>query len=356
MKLYSRYLFRETVLSIVLMMLALLALFAFFDLIQELESLGKGSYGLPQILFFVLLSVPGHVYEVVPVAVLIGALYALAQFARNSELVVLRASGLSLTQLARPMMGVGLLFAAITFMGGELIAPLTEKAAQRMRVMATDSVVAQDFRSGMWVRDGNSFVNVQDVLPDAALLNIHIYEFDPTFKLQAITNAKSGVYRGGHWELSDVTMTRFSERAIRSSHVDQARWESVIEPELLNVLLVVPEKMSAWNLYSYIRHLNENHQKTTRHEIALWSKMIYPVACLVMVLLALPFGFLQQRAGGISAKLSAGIMLGISYQVLNRLFIHIGLLNDWPPPLSATVPTMLYFLAGAAMLFWTERR
>lgn len=356
MKIYGRYLFQEVAAAIVLMIVALLALFAFFDLIQELESLGKGAYGLVQIMLFVLLSVPGHVYEVVPVAVLIGSLYALAQFGRNSELVVLRSSGISVSQLARPLLAVGLLFTLVTFIGGELIAPVSERAAQRMRIKATDSVVAQDFRSGMWVKDGNSFINIEDVLPDASLLNVHIYEFDPEFRLRVVSNAKTAKYRHGHWELREVMQTNFADNAIRSQYFDKAKWQSVIQPELLNVLLVVPEKMSAWNLYFYIQHLSENHQNTTRHQIALWSKMVYPVACVVMVLLALPFGFLQQRAGGISAKLFAGIMLGISYQVLNRLFVHLGLLNDWPPSISATVPTLLYFTTGVSMLLWNERR
>lgn len=356
MRIYSRYLFQEVVASIVLMMVALLALFAFFDLIQELESLGKGSYGIGQVLLFVLLSIPGHVYEVVPVAVLIGSLYALAQFGRNSELVVLRVSGISVLRLGKPLLGVGLIFAMVTFLGGELVAPMSEKAAQRMRIKATDSVVAQDFRSGMWVKDGNSFINIEDVLPDAGLLNIHIYEFDPDFRLRVISNAKTANYKSGHWELSEVTQTSFADQNIRSQFFGQANWQSVIQPELLNVLLVVPEKMSVWNLYFYIQHLGENHQKTTRHEIALWSKMVYPAACVVMVVLALPFGFLQQRSGGISAKIFVGIMLGISYQVLNRLFVHIGLLNDWPPPVSATIPTLLFLATGMGMLVWTERR
>jgi lipopolysaccharide export system permease protein len=356
MKIYSRYLYQELVSSITLMTVALIALFAFFDLIQELESLGKGTYGLGQVVVFVLLSIPGHVYEVVPVAVLIGSLYTLAQFARNSELVVLRTSGLSLMELGRPLFGAGLVFALITFIGGELVAPMSEKSAQSMRIKATDSVVAQDFRSGMWVKDGNSFVNIEDVFPDAGLLNVHIYEFDPDFRLRMISNAKTANYKDGRWELVDVNQTSFGAEKIRSQNFPQANWQSVIKPELLNVLLVVPEKMSAWNLYFYIKHLGDNHQKTTRHEIALWSKMVYPVACLVMVVLALPFGFLQQRSGGVSAKIFAGIMLGIGYQVLNRVFVHVGLLNDWAPPISATVPTLLFLATGLGMLAWIERR
>ncbi len=356
MKIIGRYLQQEIINHILFIMLALISMFSFFDLIQELDSIGRGSYGMGKALLFVLLSAPGHVYEVVPVAVLIGTLYALAQLGRNSELVVLRVSGISMSALGLVLLRVGVVFAVLTFLVGELITPLSEKTAQRMRIKATDSVVAQDFRSGLWVKDGNSFVNIEDVLPDAGLLNIHIYEFDPDFRLRMISNAKSGNFEAGRWDLRDVTQISFSGNKILSEQFPQAFWQSVIRPELLNVLLVVPEKMSAWNLYFYIRHLSENHQKTTRHQIALWSKMVYPVACVVMVVLALPFGFLQQRSGGISAKLFAGIMLGISYQVLNRLFIHIGLLNDWPPAMSATVPTLMYLATGLGMLAWMERR
>lgn len=356
MNIANRYLIREITASILLIMLALLAMFAFFDLVQELDMLGKGKYGIAQVLLFVLLSVPGHVYEVAPVAVLIGSMLALAQFARYSELIILRVSGVSMLSMGLILLRVGVIFALLTFLIGELITPLSEKTAQRLRFQATDSVVAQDFRSGLWVKDQNSFVNVEDVLPDATLLNIHIYEFDPNFHLRLISNAKSGVYQNGRWDLREVTQTTFTEKNIRSQFFPQAYWDSVIRPELLNVLLVVPEKMSAWNLYFYIQHLSDNHQKTTRHDIALWAKVVYPIACIVMVILALPFGFLQQRAGGISGKILAGIMLGLAYQVLNRLFVHLGLLNDWPPLFSATLPTLLFLAGGIGLLVWSERR
>ncbi|HQR60418.1 MAG TPA: LPS export ABC transporter permease LptG [Methylophilaceae bacterium] len=356
MKIVGRYLSRELISSILFIMLALLAMFSFFDLIQELEDFGKGTYGMGKMLLFVLLKAPGHVYEVVPLAVLIGTLYALAQLARFSELVILRVSGISMFSMGMVLLRVGMLFTIMTFLVGELVAPLSERSAQRMRIHATDSLVAQDFRSGLWAKDGDSFVNIEDVLPDSELLNVHIYEFDPEFHLRMITNAKGGKFTKGRWDLHDVTQTRFSGQKISTQTFPQAYWDSAIRPELLNVLLVVPEKMSAWNLYSYINHLRVNHQKTTRHQIALWAKMAYPVACIVMVVLALPFGFLQQRSGGVSSRIFLGIMVGISYQVLNRLFVHIGLLNDWPPILSATIPTLMFLAVGVGMVLWVERR
>lgn len=356
MKILKSYLSQEIISSILLIMVALLAMFSFFDLIAELESVGKGTYGIKQVLIFVLLSAPGHVYEVVPVAVLVGTMYALGRFARHSELIVFRVSGVSLAGIAWPLLRIGLIFALVTFIVGELVTPYSEKMAQRMRIQATDSVVAQDFRSGLWVKDGNSFVNVEDVLLDTSLLNIHIYEFDDKFHLRTISNAKSAKFDGNGWNLHDVTQTLFEQDKIRSEYFPEANWQSLIRPELLNVLLVVPEKMSAWNLYSYIHHLSVNKQKTSRHEIALWAKMVYPLASLVMVILALPFGFLEQRSGGTSAKIFAGIMLGIVYQVLNRVFVHLGLLNDWSALFSAVLPTLLFLIAGLVMLFWVERR
>jgi len=231
-----------------------------------------------------------------------------------------------------------------------------------MRIKATDSVVAQDFKTGLWVKDGKSFVNVESVLPDASLLNIHIYEFDNNFKLRSISNAKNGYFDNERWRLSQVTQTKFNNaKVIQQSNIQtqtfsEANWKSLIRPELLNVLLVAPEKMSAWNLYSFINHLSANKQKTTRYQVALWAKMIYPLACMVMVILALPFGFLQQRSDGTSTKIFIGVLLGVVYQIMNRVFIHLGVLNDWPPLMSAVIPTILFLLAGLSLLFVVERR
>jgi lipopolysaccharide export system permease protein len=356
MKIINKYLLKEITFNVLLVMAALIAMFSFFDLIQELDSLGKGNYGLSQILLFVILSAPGHVYDIMPVAVLVGTMFSLGQFARYSELVVLRVSGISVIHLALLLLKIGLLFTIITFLVGELVTPLSEKMAQSMRIRATDSVVAQEFRSGLWVKDGNNFVNAEEVLPDTSLLNIHIYEFDQNAKLLKTRSAKSGEYIKGKWHLKDVSETTFTADTVKVTQLSELNWESLIRPEILSVLLVMPEKMSALNLYSYIQHLSINKQKTTRYDVALWAKLIYPLACLVMVILALPFAFGQQRTGNASSKVFIGIMLGVFYQILNRVFSHLGLLNDWPPLFSAISPTILFFAAALVMLYFVERR
>ena len=360
MRILHRYLWRETTLSILMIMFGLLAMFSFFDLIQELENLGHGNYTISNMLIFVLLSIPGHVYEVIPVSVLIGMMVSLGIFGRSSELVIMRVSGLSIPQIGYTLVKIGLLFTLITFLVGELIAPISEKIAQRMRIQATDAVVAQDFKSGLWVKDNKSFINVDTVLPDATLLDVNIYKFDENFKLTTISSAKKADYINGQWQLSDMIQTKLNERddtnRIETIFFSKANWQSSIHPELLNILLVSPEKMSAWNLYAFIEHLSKNKQKTTRYEVALWAKLIYPIACIVMVILALPFGFLQQRASGTSTKIFIGILLGVVYQIMNRVFSHLGVLNDWPPLMSAITPTLLFLMAGLALGLMIEKR
>ena len=357
MKVIRRYLSAEITASVLLVFAALLMLFAFLDLIHELGELGKGSYRLLQVIAFVLLSLPGHIYELFPIAALIGTLFALAQLVASSEYTVMRTSGVSVPRMAFTLAQVGLLFSVLTFVIGEFIAPPAEQFAQQLRAKAITGVIAQEFRSGLWVKDERNFVNVSQVLPDAMLLGVSIFEFDSELHLRKISLAKSGEYLlNNRWRLHDVVQTDFEEGRMQVNRLAEAEWQSVIDPDLLNVLLVVPEHMSAWNLYSYVQHLRENNQQASRHEIAFWNKLLYPFAVLVMMVLALPFAYTQQRAGGVGAKVFAGIMLGIGYVTLGRLFTYLGLLRDWPPFWSAALPTLLFLALATGMMWWGERR
>ena len=357
MKVIKRYLSAEITASTLLVFAALLMLFAFLDLIHELGELGRGNYRLPHIMAYVLLSLPGHVYELFPIAALIGTLFALAQLVANSEYTVMRVSGVSIPRMALTLVEVGLLFSVLTFVIGEFIAPPAELAAQHLRANAITGVIAQEFRSGLWVKDERSFVNVAQVLPNSVLQGVKIYEFDAEHRLRRISLAQRGEYLSNNlWRLRGVVQTDFEGNKMAVSRMVEANWRSVLDPGLLSVLLVVPEQMSAWNLYSYVQHLRENNQQTSRHEIAFWNKLIYPFAVLVMMVLALPFAYYQQRVGGVGAKVFAGIMLGIGFVMLGRLFTYLGLLRDWPPFWSAILPTLLFLSLATGMMWWGERR
>ena len=357
MKVYQRYLAKEIYSAVGLVLAAFLMLFAFFDFINELQSLGRGNYQLRYMALFVLLTLPGHIYELAPIAVLIGTLYALTMLARHSEITVLRASGLSTTMILGGLAKVGLAFVLLTFIVGDFVAPPAERAAKQLRLQAMDQVVGQEFRSGLWVKDDQSFINVRTVLPDSRLEGVRIYEFDKQQVLRSISEAREGEYLPpDKWRLSDVSQTVFEKDRAKVNRLPEAIWQSAVNPEILGVLLVMPERMSVASLYRYIRHLKDNQVKTQRYEIAMWKKLVYPLAALVMMALALPFAYLSARAGGISLKVFAGIMLGITFHMLNGLFSNLGAINSWPPFFSAMTPSSIFLLAAAGMLWWSERR
>lgn len=352
-----RYLAREIYSAILFVSVAFLALFAFFDLINQLGSIGKGDYRLQHAMGFVLLSLPSHVYELAPIAVLIGTLYALSRLAANSEYTVMRGSGLSPGNVVGMLGRIGIVLVLVTFLFGELITPVAERAAQEMKLRATSSGLAQEFRSGLWVKDDLRFVNVREVLPDATLAGVRIYEFDHEHRLTSISYARRGSYVGTNlWQLTDIVQTRFSDTDASVQRLSETKWSSVLTPDILSVLFVVPERMSAWNLFQYTRHLADNQQKTERFEIALWKKIVYPFAVLVMMALALPFAYLHIRAGGVGVKVFTGIMIGVFFHMLNSLFMHLGLLQNWSPLYSAILPSAVFLASAVLMMWWVERR
>ena len=357
MRTLRRYLASEIMAATGLVMLALLLLFAFFDLIDEMKDLGRGGYRMTDVVLHVVLSVPNHVYEVFPIAVLIGTLFALAQLVSTTEYTVIRVSGVSLWKLNRTLLGVGVLFAALTFAFGEFIGPPAEQLAQRLRSLAIAGIVAQEFRSGLWIKDGRNFVNVGEVTPEVELRRVRIYEFDEDYRLRTLSMAERGTYlQNRTWALHGVVRTTFDDARTQVRNIPDLEWTSVLEPQLLSMLVVKPDKMSAWSLYSYTQHLKENRQKALRYEIALWTKGMYPVAVLIMMVLAVPFAYFQKRQGGVGARIFTGIMLGLAFYVLNRLFGALGLLYDWPAPVAAMSPTLIVLAVALTMMWYQERR
>jgi len=353
----ERYLARQIYGATGFVLLGFLGLFAFFDLIRELADLGKVEYHLPQVFSFVVLSMPTHAYELFPVVVLIGTLYVLAQLASNSEYTVMRASGLSPRRAGLALAKVGIPFVVLTFVIGEWVSPWCEEQAQKVKMRAMSSMIGQDLTSGLWFKDEGAFINVKEARQTNLLNGVRIYDFDPDYRLQRITLAQRAEYAGkGSWRLTEVMRTHFTTEGPRIEKHPQLEWRSRVTPDMLDALIVRPERMSAWALHKYTEHLAGNRQRTERYEIALWKKLFYPLAALVMMALALPFAYMQARAGMVGVKVFLGIMLGIFFHMLNSLFSHIGLLQNWPPLSAAIVPSLAFLMAAIMMMWWVERR
>jgi len=374
MRVLDRYVSREIVGAVAFALVAFLALFAFFDLIGELPQVGRGGYELQHAFLYVAMGLPGYVYDLMPIAALIGTIYALAQLAAKSEFTIMRASGLSTGRAGWMLAKIGIVFVLITFLFGEVIAPASSEMGERLKLQAQGSTVSKEFRTGLWTKDvirrngaegepvGSRFLNVGDVTPDGQLQGVKMYEFDREFHLTAVVTADRADYKNRNvWRLSNVTETVFPRNAadlsavVTTRQLPQRDLVSEITPDILSVLFADPDRMSAYGLATYTRHLAENKQTTERYEIAFWKKLFYPLAVLVMMALALPFAYLHFRAGGVSLKIFIGIMIGVSFQLLNSLFSHLGLLNTWPPLATAVLPSMTFLLVAVAALLWVQK-
>jgi len=381
MRIYERYFARQIYLAFIFILFAFSGLFFFFDLINELNTVGHGNYKFGYAVLRVALQTPSRFYEIIPVAALISAIYVFAQMAASSEYTIFRVSGLATGQALRSLLKIGIPLVAVTYFIGEVVGPYTDQLSERVRLEALGSAVSTNFASGVWVKDTlaarengeriTRFVNVGELMPDTSIANVRIYEFDPGFRLTNVRIAQSGRYEGnGHWLLKGVTDTQLTSiapptakpadalnpvyRAAQTT-LPEYSLRSELTPQILSVLLIAPDRMSMFNLFRYIQHLTENHQDTQRYDIALWKKLLYPFAVLVMLVLSLPFAYLHTRAGVVGVKVFGGIMLGMSFQLINTLFSHIGMLTTWPAPVTAATPALLYLVLGFVALKWVDR-
>jgi lipopolysaccharide export system permease protein len=379
MRTLRHYLWREIAGATLFVLVALIGIFSLFDLINQLADLGRANYQFVHALAFVALLTPSHAYELMPIAALIGTIYALSKLAANSEFTIMRVSGMTTRRLGDAILVVALGLVALAYVFGEIIAPPAEDLAQRFKSRAIGSTIGQEFRSGVWVRDllrsrdgepdRMRFVNVAHVNPDGSVDGWRIFEFDPQLRLRSMSTATRGTYEPGQgWLLANVVDTQLPPVDARGSNPGDAAggthivrekmrlWRSDLTPAIFGVLLVQPERQSAYSLLHYINHLTENHQRTDRYEIALWKKIFYPLVCIVMMALALPFAYLHVRAGTVSLKIFTGIMIGVLFYAMNKLFSHLGLINTWPPVVVAGLPALVVFCFALGALYWVERR
>lgn len=371
MKTIRRLIYGEILMTTGFVLLAFLALFFFFDFVEELPSLGRVSplepgvsYELRHALLYVGLLLPNRIYELLPISVLIGSVAVMARLAKGSEYTILRTSGLGPWRALRTLLGLGVIFVVITFAVGDYVAPLADKTAQLLKARYQGRISLG--QTGAWLKERqperNYSVNVGSLSPSGGLGEVRIFEFDNQGLLTSTIEASSGqISRDESWELKDVKHTEFSSKDLKTSRIERSTlpeysWPSSISAEMVSVALLKPDRMRTTDLYAYVSHLEANGQTAQRYEIEFWRKVFYPLSCLVMVVLALPFAYLHFRSGGITGYVFGGVMIGISFFLLNNVFGYIGNLNQWQPWLAAASPSLIYSVISLGAFGWLVLR
>jgi len=369
MRTVRRLLYRDILWSVIFVTAAFLSLFWFIDLVDELESIGRDGYTVALAFWHTVLQLPGHVYELFPIAVLIGTIYAMARLAQSSEFTILRTGGLGPGRALGLLAVPGIAFATLTFVVGDYVAPYTEREAIVMRAASRGGLALGS--GGAWLRERRAApdgersisVNVASALSAGELLGVRIFEFDDQGRMLSRIEARSALVRGdGHWLLREVRRidwptpgAALAGAGLGIATLAELSWPSTLSGPVVAAALLPVQTMSTVDLWRYRSHLAGQDQAVQVYEIQFWKKAIYPLACIVMVALALPFAYLHARAGGVSYKVFGGIMLGISFVLLNNASGHLGQLRGWVPWVAAAAPALLYTLMSMAAFAWLVR-
>jgi lipopolysaccharide export system permease protein len=367
MKTLRKLFYGEVVTAVALVTLGFIGLFFFFDFVEELQSVGRFSaagYKLPQAMVFVGMMIPSHIYELFPITVLIGTIFVMARFAQSSEFTILRTSGLGPWRALRTLVFLGVGFAAFTFALGDYVAPFADRTAQLLKSQYQGRITVG--KTGAWLKErqayGSYSVNVGALTPDGNMKDVRIFEFDNQGTLVSMTQA--GLARFGEhddWQLEKVDRTEFTAVDAQGKHVDRIRvdsfrWPTLVNAEMVSAAVLRPERMGTIDLFQYIQHLNANGQSAQKYEVQFWKKVFYPLSCVVMVVLALPFAYLHFRSGSIATYVFGGVMAGISFVLLNNILGDLGTLRGWQPWLTAALPGFIYSLISLSAFSWLVLR
>ncbi len=372
MKTLRHYLYGEIFRAVSFVLLAFLGLFLFFDLVDEINDIGRPafdnpelSYGLHHVLLYTGLQTPNRIYELLPMSVLIGAVWVLARLANTSEFTILRTSGLGPWKALRSLLGLGALFVLLTFGVGDYLAPWAGQQAQLLKARFEGRI--SQGATGVWLKerqgDRHFSINIGAMNANRELENIQIFEFTNDGAMVSTIKAQQGSIENGGWLLRRVQQREFQNSQLKNNtsplfitNHRQFAWVTDITPEMISVALLRPERMRTVDLFGYIQHLNNNEQSAQRYEIEFWRKVFYPLSCLVMVVLALPFAYLHTRSGGVAGYVFIGVMIGISFFLLNNMFGFIGNLQQWTPWFAAGLPSMIYSLLSLSAFGWLVLR
>ena len=350
MKLLDRYIGVTVAGSTFVVLLVLLALFSFGSFVAELDAVGKGDYTLTVAAEYVLLSLPRMAYQLFPVIALLGSVIGLGMLASNNELLVMRAAGVSVGRIALSVMKVGLLWTIVAVILGEFVAPYTDRFAQTMHNTALVDRFAMTSQNGLWARDGQDYIHVRDVLGNGLVGGITIYEFDDAQRLLEVTRARTGQFVAGKWVLNKVERSHIDPTGVETQNLKKLEWQSLLTPEMIEVVVVKPDSLSFKGLLDYIGYLRDNGLDAEHYQLAFWKKMVLPVTTAVMVFLSIPFIFGPLRSVGIGQRIFVGTLVGIGFYLLGQLFGFAGLVYKIPTPLSAALPTTLFFILAVFLV------
>jgi len=350
MTILERYIARQVINDTIMVLIALVLMRSLFAFIDESNDIGKGNYQLIDALYFITLQMPAKLYHFFPISALIGGLIGIGRLASHSELIVMRASGISLKGISVAVLKGTLALMLLVFIIGEFISPKSSQLARQMQTLLISGGNLVKSTQGVWVKDKDNYIHIRMILPDGELEGVTRFQFQEN-QLQVMVYAQSAIHQGEQrWLLGDVRQSFVTEDSVHSTKADIMYWDSELTPETLGVVSLTPDDLNILGLADYNKYLNENGLNATRYELAFWKKILQPVAVAVMMFLALSFISGPLRTVTIGARIVMGIMVGYAFNMLSNMFGPVSLIYQMPPFFAASLPIIIFAIIAALMM------
>ncbi|GAB5415862.1 MAG: LPS export ABC transporter permease LptG [Congregibacter sp.] len=349
MRALDRYVAKTVWLSVLLVLLVIVGIDALSAFIDE-SGRRTANYGFSQIGRYIMLTLPGRCYEFLPFAALIGSLIGLGQLASASELVVMRAAGVSNLRLSWTVLKQAFVMAVLGFLLGEYVAPEAEQRAQSDRALALYANRQLSAEQGIWRRDERLFLHVRGITAEQQILGVSAYRFDDDGWLDRVIEADRGEFRAGAWRLSDVSVTALERQSIVSDRLDSMELPSNITPQILSLENVAPSQLALRELFGYTAFLRTQGEDVAAFELASWKKLTQPAAIAALVLVAISFVFGPLRDGTLGFRIFAGVMVGILFRLSQDLLGPASLVFGFPPLYAAIAPVVICAVIGLLLL------
>jgi len=349
----SQYMMRSILTSTALVLVVLLALAGLFEFIAELDDT-QGDYQTAQAILYTALRLPNLAFEMIPVAALIGSLLGLGALAGNSEIIVMRSAGLSVTEMAGMVGFSGAVLLLLTGLLGEFIGPPLDFYARNMRVEALYQKGDDRLGNEAWVKDGSTYLHLEKVSPDFEFGSLYIFKFDED-RLESIAVAEnSGIDENDNWILENLRETQFERDGVEVLQTGRSVESFEVSSDLLGSSLAKPLSLSARELLSYIDYLKRNDLDAEKYETEFWFRVSRTFTVLIMPILALAFVFGSLRTGGAGGRLMIGVVIGLAYYLASETLANSGQVFNLNPILVTWLPTVI--LTGVTLFALTRIR
>jgi len=350
MNILDRYIIKTVIYSTLLFLLIILALYGFIALADSFKYIGRGSFEMSDAFYYTLLTQTRRMYQLFPFSVLLGAMMGLGALNSQNELVAIRSAGISMIKIIFSVMKAAFILAAFMFMVGEYILPITEKIAENHMIMKVHGAASSVSDNAIWIRDKNTFTRIDAITSDKTLGNVSIFTFAEDKTLKVNTKAEHAYYDGDDWILNDIQQTFITEDKVVVKQIEKARWPTLLDLELIDVIISKLEYLSASGLYRYSSYLDNNNLDSSQYWLAFWSKIVQPFSIAAMLLLSVPFVFNSERTSNAGSRLMIGVFIGIIFTIANKITAQFGLVYNLSPVFSASFVTVSIFIIASLLI------